>query len=109
MTTDGGPEARWAAGLDLFEASLARYEELLTDDEASTPPMWPPAELVGVAIPESQVERARRLVEQARALEGRLRARQQELGIGPGGGRIAGRGGGPTRRLTPSASFRTDL
>lgn len=91
----------WGVALDLFESGLAGYRRLLAEDDAATPPMWPPAELIGVPIPDDQVDRARRLLAEARELEGRLQAKRAAL--------PAARSGGPNRRVTPQASFLTDL
>ena len=91
----------WAAALDGFEENLAGYRALLTDDTGPMPGLWPPPELAGVPMPPDQAARARRLLAEARELEGRLVARRAEL--------PALRGGGPNRRTTPHPSFLTEL
>lgn len=75
----GNPTAGWSSALDQFEARLEQFRSVLAEKGQPAKGVWPPADIVGVPLPPELADRARKLLEQARDLEGQLVARRSEL------------------------------
>jgi hypothetical protein len=69
----------WREALDEFERRLEEFRAVLQPDGQPPPGLWPPADLIGVPLPPDLADRARRLLNRARAIEGELLARRTEL------------------------------
>lgn len=72
-------EVGWAGALDDFERRLEQFQSVLEPGGEPPTGMWPPADLIGQPLPAELAGRARELLDRARAVEGRLSARQTEL------------------------------
>lgn len=93
----------WAAALDQFERRMHEFAAVLDGDGRPPSELWPPAHLIDIPLPAEHADRARSLLEQARAVEGRLTERRDQL---PTPGPATRHHHRPTR---PHYSFQADL
>lgn len=69
----------WANALDQFERRLDEFRAVLSPDGQPPAGIWPPPDLIGHPLPAELADRARQLLDRARAVEGELVARRTEL------------------------------